>query len=424
MASVKIDLPYGHDKITVQVPSEKLTGVYLPRPLAPVSDPAQALRGALMHPVSSRPLRDMAAQAQRAAIAIEDATRPVPNSLLIDAVMVELKAGGLSPQQVVVIVATGLHRPMSDEELAHALGRWSGVVACENHDANNPQRLLRLGTTSLGTDISLNRSFLEADLRITTGDVEYHQFCGYGGGVKCVYPGLADAAAIRANHSRMDLPGTGPGAIDGNPVRREIDEVGRMARVSFNISLAMDAEHRIVAVRAGDPDLSFRQACRFIDEMYAVEVPRRADLVIASPGGHPKDIDLYQSQKAIEEATRVVEPGADVLVTARCGEGSGSELFEAWMQEAYTPDDIMRRIKENFVMGGHKAYQIAREVQRANVHLHSEIPPGRVRSWLMAPASLPDIDKLIARSRSVIVLPQATLVLARLSTNMRRQSHE
>lgn len=134
------------------------------------------------------------------------------------------------------------------------------------------------GTTSLGTEISINRSFLDADLRITTGDVEYHQFCGYGGGVKCVYPGLADAAAIRANHSRMDLPGTGPGSVDGNPVRREIDEVGRMARVNFNISIAMDAEHRIVAVRAGDPDLSFRQACRFIDKMYAVEVPRRADI--------------------------------------------------------------------------------------------------------------------------------------------------
>lgn len=418
MAPVTIELPYGDDKVTVQVPSEKLAGVFLPRSVTPVSDPAQAMRDALARPVSSPRLRDLAARARRAAIAIEDATRPVPNALLIDAVMGELEAGGMAPQRVVVIVATGLHRPMSDRELARALGRWFGVAACENHDANDPQRLTRLGTTSLGTEISLNRSFLEADLRITTGDVEYHQFCGYGGGVKCVYPGLADAAAIRMNHSRMDLPGTGPGAIDGNPVRREIDEVGRMAGVNFNVSIAMDAQHRVVAVCAGDPDVSFRQACRFIDEMYAVDVPRRTDLVLASPGGHPKDIDLYQSQKAIEEATQVVEPGADVVVTARCEEGSGSERFEAWMQEAYTAEDIIRRIRESFVMGGHKAYQIAREVQRANVHLYSEIPPGRVRSWLMTPVrSVADIDRLIARSRSVIVLPQATLVRTRLSTS-------
>lgn len=413
MAGIKIDLPYGDDKISVEVPSEKLIGTFLPRSLPRVSDPAEALREALAHPISSPRLRDSAARARRAAIVIEDATRPVPNALLLDAVMAELEAGGLTPRQVVVVVATGLHRPMTEEERARALGRWSGLVACENHDASDPQRLMRLGTTSLGTEISLNRTFLEADLRITTGDVEYHQFCGYGGGVKCVYPGLADAAAIRTNHSRMDLPGTGPGAIDGNPVRQEIDEVGRLARVDFNVSIALDAEHHLVAVRAGDPHLSFRQACRFIDEMYAVEVPRRADLVIASPGGHPKDIDLYQSQKAIEEATQVVEPGGNVLVTARCPEGSGSERFEAWMQQAYSADDIIRRIKASFVMGGHKAYQIAREVQHANIHLYSEIPPGRVRSWMMTPVRSPaDIDRLIARSQSILVLPQATLVRA------------
>ncbi len=144
--------------------------------------------------------------------------------------------------------------------------------------------------------------------------------------------------------------------------------------------------------------------------MYAVDVPRRAELVIASPGGHPKDIDLYQSQKAIEEATRVVKPQGDVLVTARCHEGSGSECFETWMDEADTPEDIVRRIKEDFVMGGHKAYQIARAVQRANIHLHCEIPPERVRRWFMEPVrSMAQIDKLITSAGSVSVLPQATL---------------
>jgi nickel-dependent lactate racemase len=413
MADIRIELPYGRQTIEIEVPSDKLVGTFLPRALAPVSDPAEALRDALANPVSSSRLRDLAAGTKSVAIAIEDATRPVPNALLVDAVMSELQVGGVSPQQVKVIVATGLHRPMTDKELAAALGRWFGAVEHENHDASDPQCLTLLGTTSLGTEISVNRSFMEADVRITTGDVEYHQFCGYGGGVKCVYPGLADAAAIRTNHSRMDLPGTGPGRIDGNPVREEINEVGRMAKVAFNVSVAMDAEHRIVAVRAGDPDLSFRQACRFVDEMYAIEVPRRADLVIASPGGHPKDIELYQSQKAIEEATQVVEPGGNVLITACCEEGSGSPRFEEWMDAAYSADDIIRRIQDEFVMGGHKAYQIAREVQRANVHLYSQISPGRVRSWMMTPVrSMQDMQRLIDEARSIIVLPQATLVRA------------
>ncbi len=416
MAHVTVELPYGHDTIAVHVPGEKLIGIFLPRSLPPVSDPAKAVRDALAHPVSGPRLRDRATAARHVAIVIEDATRSVPNALLIDAVMAELTAGGISPHQVAVIVATGLHRPMTEDELAGALGHWFGVVGCENHDANDPRRLTGLGTTSLGTAISLNRSFMQADLRITTGDVEYHQFCGYGGGVKCVYPGLADAAAIAMNHSRMDLPGTGPGLIDGNPVRDEIEEVGRMARVDVNVSVAMDTEHRIVGVRAGDPTLSFREACRWIDEMYAIDVPRRAHLVIASPGGHPKDIDLYQSQKAIEGATQVVRPGGGVLLAARCSEGSGSDRFEAWMAEAYSADDIIRRIRDTFVMGGHKAYHIAREVKRARVHLYSEIPPGRVRSYLMTPLrSVADMDRLIAQAESVMVLPQATLIRARVS---------
>ncbi len=416
MAHTKIDLPYGHDTIAIQIPSEKLVGTFVPRALTPASDPAEALREALANPVSSPRLKDLAAGTKSVAIGIEDSTRPVPNVLLVDAVMSELVAAGIRPQNVKVIVATGLHRPMTNDELAGALGRWFGVVGHENHDADNPQGLARLGKTSLGTEISVNRSFIEADLRITTGDVEYHQFCGYGGGVKCVYPGLADAAAIRMNHSRMDLPGTGPGRIDGNPVREEINEVGRIAKVDFNLSVAMDAAHRIVAVRAGDPDQSFRQACQFVDEMYAVEVPRRADLVIASPGGHPKDIELYQSQKAIEEATQVVKPCGNVLIAARCDEGSGSQRFEEWMDAAYSADDIIRRIQDEFVMGGHKAYQIAREVQRAKVHLYSEIPPGRVRSWMMNPTrSVHEIDQLIDRAQSVIVLPQATLVRSTIS---------
>ncbi len=413
----QIALPYGHDTISVTVPNDKLVGVFVPRSITPEPDPTSALHEALANPVSCDQLRDMASGARRVAVAIEDATRPVPNALLIDAVMTELQAGGISPNQVTVVVATGLHRPMTDDELQAALGRWLGLVHCESHDANDRQRLVRLGTTSLGTEISLNRAFMKADLRIITGDVEYHQFCGYGGGAKCVYPGMADAVAIRANHSRMDLPGTGPGRLDGNPVREEVDEVGRMAQVDFGVSVAMDASHRIIAARAGDPDLAFREASRFVDEMYSIEVPCRADLVIASPGGHPKDIDLYQSQKAIEEATQVVKPGGDVLVAARCAEGSGSQKFEVWMDEAFTPEDIIARIKENFVMGAHKAYQIAREVQRANVYLYSEIPPGRVRSWMMKPvASMADIDKLITSAESIIVLPQATLIRANVAS--------
>ena len=408
----RIELPYGDGTVAVSVPEEKLVGVFEPRELPPVADPAAALREALANPVGAPRLRDKARGVGSVAITVEDATRSVPKALLLDAVMEELTAADVACEAVTVVVATGLHRPLTRDELDQTLGRWAGRLRVENHDAHDPSRLTFLGRTKLGTEISVNRTFLEAELKITTGDVEYHQFCGYGGGAKGIYPGLADAAAIRANHSRMDLPGTGAGRIDGNPVREEIDEVGRLAGLDYNLSVAMDADHQIVAARAGDPDGSFREACRFVDDMYQVDVPRRADLVIASPGGHPKDIDLYQTQKAIEEATRVVKPGGDVVIVARCEEGSGSPLFEEWMDAAHTPEEIIARIREGFVMGGHKAYQIARELQRADIHLYTEIPPGRVRAWMMHPITSPDdVTSLVTAAESITVLPQATLTL-------------
>ena len=418
-----VELPYGDGTIAISVPGEKLLGVFEPRALPPVPDAAAALREALAEPIGAQRLRDMARGAASVAIVVEDASRAVPSALLVDAVMEELLAASVRPDAVKVIVATGLHRNLTPAEMNQTLGRWAGKLHIENHNAKDPDRLMRVGGTGLGTDVAINRTFMEADLKILTGDVEYHQFCGYSGGAKGVYPGLANADAIEANHSRMDLPGTGAGRLDGNPVRDEVDEVGRMVNVDHNLSVALDAQHRIVGACAGDVVESFRAACRFVDEMYLVEVPGRADLVIASAGGHPKDLDLYQSQKAIEEATLVVEPGGDVLVAARCEEGSGSEPFEQWMDEAFSPEDIIERIGEKFVMGGHKAYQIARELQRANVHLYSELPPGRVRAWMMNPiGSVDGIDELIDAAESVIVLPQATLTLTRLAEDGRQEA--
>jgi nickel-dependent lactate racemase len=411
----EVSLPYGDESVSFSIPEDKLVGVYEPRSLPPVSDPGMVLREALRSPVAAPPLRTRARDARSVVITVEDATRPVPKALLLDAVMEELLAGGVAIEAVSVVVATGLHRPLTRREMDETLGCWKDRLAVESHDASDVGGLVLLGTTSLGTEVSINRTFMEADLKILTGDVEYHQFAGYGGGVKSVYPGLADAAAIQTNHSRMDLPGTGSGRIDRNPVREEIDEVGRMAGVDYGLSVAMDEQHRIVAARAGDPDRSFREACRFIDQMYQVEVPRRADLVIASAGGHPKDLNLYQAQKALEEATHVVNPGGAVLAFARCEEGSGSPLFEEWMEAAYTSEEIIARIERDFVMGGHKAYQIAREVQRASIHLYSEVSPGRVRQWMMHPVgSLERVGELVDAAASIIVLPQATLTLTRL----------
>ena len=297
----RIALAYGRGSLEFEVPTEKLIGCFDPRRFPPLRDAAGELRRSLRQPIGSKPLREIAAGRRSAVVVIDDSTRSVPSALLLDAVMAELEAAGLEAGNVTVLAATGLHRPMTDEELRQAIGRWHGGVRAENHDAGDADRLSRVGVTSLGTELLVNQSYLEADLKILTGDVEHQQFCGFGGGGKSVYPGLADAEAIRRNHSRMELAGTGPGRLDGNPVRAEVDEAAKMAGVDFLLTVVLDPEHRIVSVHAGNVERAFREACAEADKMYRVAVPEHADLVIASAGGHPKDGTLYQAQKALKK---------------------------------------------------------------------------------------------------------------------------
>jgi nickel-dependent lactate racemase len=186
-----------------------------------------------------------------------------------------------------------------------------------------------------------------------------------------------------------------------------------MAGVDFLLCTVLDSDHQIVSIHAGELDAAFDEACAVVDQIYRVKVDRAADLVIASAGGHPRDASVYQAQKAISSAARIVRPGGDIVLVAACEEGSGSRLFEEWMERAYRPDDITTMLEKKFVMGGHKAYQIVRDLGRARVYLLSTIAPGRVRGWFLNPLrDAGEIGEMISRSQAVSVLPQATVTLA------------
>ncbi len=414
--SKTLTIPYATASLRFQVPEKKLLGSFAPAAVTPLADPGGEIRRALRNPLESPPLGELARGKQSAVVVIDDSTRAVPNALLLDGVIPELEAAGIALNQITVLAATGLHRPVTDEEFRHTLGRWHGVVRAENHDAEAEDGLVELGVTSLGSRIRLNRTFAEAELKILTGDVEHHQFCGFGGGAKSVYPGLVDSESIRRNHSRMDLPGAAPGVLDENPVRREIDEVGAMAGIDFLLSVVLNARHEVVSVHAGHWFQAFREACPVVDRIYRVSLPEPADLVIASPGGHPKDGTLYQAQKALRVAASAARTGGQVVLAAACPEGSGSQLFEHWMEEAFEPHEVVTRIKQAFVMGGHKAYQIARELSRVTVYLYSAIPPEKVRSWFMQPLEdWANVERLISDAGTVCVLPQASSTLAEVA---------
>ena len=407
---MEIAFAYGNAHIALDLPDERVLAVCRANGLPGVPDLAAEIERALRNPIESPSLESLAAGKKSAALVVDDVSRPVPYPEVLAPVLETLIRAGIHEDRISVIVATGLHRPMTSEELDSWIGPYRGRVRIFNHEPDDRSHLVDLGVTSLGTRIKINRTFADAELKVLTGDVDYHQFCGYGGGAKSVYPGLADRAAIETNHSRMEIPGTGMGRIEGNPVREEIDEAGRIAGVDFILNVVQNSRKEVVAAFAGDLIAAHRAGAQLIDRMYKLSVPARADVVIASPGGYPKDIDLYQSQKALSAARRVVRDGGRIFILAECREGHGSELFDRWMREARTPDDIFRRIRERFIMGGHKAYQYVRDMQGVEVYLYSSLPAEQVEAYWLKPLGSPqEILDLIRREDRIICLPDAAL---------------
>jgi nickel-dependent lactate racemase len=410
---MNVELKYGSGYLTLSVPDEQLIGIYRPMDLPGVDNLDKAVRQSLAKPVGSKRLEQIVGPNHKVAIVVDDATRAVPSAQLLTPIVDVLKQAGVSDSNICVIVATGLHRPMTEPELDKVLGNLEGRIRIINH--NSKSDLKYVGRTPLGTDISINKTFMEADVKILTGDVEFHQFCGYGGGAKSVHPGLADSDSICITHSRMELDGTGPGRIDGNPVREDIDAVGRLVGVDFIVNVVINQHKQVVNVFSGDMMAAFREGAKVCDSLYKVEVPHRADVVIASAGGFPKDIELYQAQKAIQSAVRVVKKGGKIILVAECREGHGSDLAYKWAKESKTIDDIFVRIKERFTMGGHKAYQLAMAAKWADIYLYSAIEPFVVEEFFLHPLTdVGQIERLINGENKVAVFPQATLTVAKV----------
>lgn len=366
-----LEFAYGGRRLAVGVPAANLLGVYAPRNMPAPDDAEALLRAALQHPIGTRRLREVAQAGQKVAIVISDLTRPCPSAHLLPPVLDELAAAGVADDAITIVIALGLHRPMTDGEIEAAVG--AGVtrrVRVLNHD---PDDTVRLGVTGAGTPVEFFRPLVAADLRVCLGNLEFHYFAGYSGGAKAILPGCASRATINANHAMMVHADAKAGRIDGNPVRRDIEEGVAMVGVDFLLNVVVDEEHRITAAVAGDVTAAHRAGCELIRQRGALPIPQRADVVLAGAGGWPKDVNLYQAQKALENAAYAVQPGGTIVLFAECREGFGSPVFEAWMREADSPDEILERIQRGFVIGGHKAAAIAAVLKRARIRLVSSM---------------------------------------------------
>jgi nickel-dependent lactate racemase len=224
-----------------------------------------------------------------------------------------------------------------------------------------------VGTTRRGTKVSVNPFLLDADFALAIGNVDVHYFAGYTGGYKAVVPGLAGRETIERNHSLMTLPNAEPAVVESNPVREDLEEAGQMTGLRCVVNVVQDERKRIVSSFAGDPIAAHRAAVKTVDDLVKVPVREPADIVVASAGGYPRDINLYQAHKAIENASHAVKNGGTIILVAECGEGFANKKFEDWMTNATSLDEIRERLSKQFVLGAHKAYALSKIARRAEI---------------------------------------------------------
>ena len=354
------------------------------------------------------------------------------------AILAHLVWGGMA-------VYFGLLRHISPIEIAANRGLWSLPIALlivwylgqfgevvphdilqryrvTCHDARREDQLSFLGDTSRGTPVWVNRDYLEREIRIVVGVIEPHQFVGFSGGVKSAAIGLSGYATVTHNHSMMAQPLARIGRYDDNPCRQDIEEMGRRIGVHLALNVILGEQKRIIRAIAGTPLDVMRQGILHVRSLNQVEVGRPYDMMIVSPGVHPKDVNIYQAQKALAHAALVTRPGGTILLAAACPDGTGSQAYEDWMRHPDMDSHeavIARFAREGYRIGPHKAFQISRDASRFRVLLHSDMPPRLVARLLLTPA--PDfhqaindaIDGLAPGSRiGIMPLANATIPVA------------
>ena len=374
---IKLEFGYGNGVQYVEVPQRNLIGVLQANEIAGVAGGAEAVVRALENPVASPKLRELAKRGQKIAIITSDISRPMPTCDVLPAVLDELYRADVKPEDITVVFALGTHRKHTEEEKKRLAGqRCYKEVRCEDSD---PDDCIRLGVTSHGTPVDITRTVAEADFRICLGNVEFHYFAGYSGGAKAIMPGVSTPEAIQMIHRMMVSADACAGKMEGNPIREDIEEAGAICGIDFIVNVVLDEHKRIVCAQAGDVIQAHRAACRYLDQMYRIPIPEKADIVIVSQGGAPKDANLYQTQKALDNAKHAVKKGGTIILIGACPEGLGSKKFEQWLLDAPDPHSMVQRIGENFELGGHKAAAIGMVLENASIDLVSLLDPQFVK---------------------------------------------
>jgi nickel-dependent lactate racemase len=379
---MRIKLPYGQKKSELKLQQKNFLGMLEPKKVSPVHDPDTEVRRALAEPITGPRLLDRVRPNNKILIVVSDISRPSPSHILLPPVLEELQAAGIEDKDITIVFALGIHRHQTEMEKIRLVGgHIYQRYRCIEHNTDD---CVYAGTTSLGIRAEILKEAMQADYIIATGNIEFHYFAGYSGGAKAVAPGLCSRATASANHSRFMHPGCRPGNIEGNSLRHELEEIADMAGVDFIVNAVLNGKKELLRVVAGDVRAAHRKGAQFLDRTARRIIDRQADIVVVSPGGYPKDIDLYQAHKAMEHALPALKKNGILILAGQCAEGLGVPAFADVFDANPRPQDLAEELDHHFVQGRHIACRIAAIHLKTPVYLVSGLPE-RTRNKLFFP---------------------------------------
>lgn len=329
---MKIPLAFGKSGLILELPDTSPVTVLGMAGAPPIADVGRELRNQLERPIGSPPLSALCRGKTTACVVVSDITRPVPNALLLAPILETLEVSGISRERTTILVANGLHRPSTAQEREEIIGRHIlERYHVFDHDARAEGEQRFLGKTGRGTPVLINKTYCDAQLKITTGFIEPHLMAGFSGGRKLVAPGCAGETTIKALHSPFFLehPACREGSIEGNPLHHELLEIARMAGHDFAVNVTLDRQRRLTGLFAGDPVQAHSEGVAFARRAVRAPLKTPADIVITTSAGYPLDLTYYQAIKGMTAALSAVRPGGVLIVAAECAEGLGSPEFAA-----------------------------------------------------------------------------------------------
>jgi len=351
-------------------------------------------------------------------IAINDKTRPVPYPKLIPGLIEQLTNFGILPNNISFFIANGTHVPDYDLSYLSLSRNFTDSYCFHQHDSRNASNLIELGRTQYDNPVLINRLFYNQDLKISVGNIEPHHFAGYSGGSKTVSIGLAGHETITCNHKLLLDPNSVACEYDKNKVRQEIEEIGDLVKLDLSLNCIQTSDLKIIKVYFDHPHQVMEKAIPFINQIYTTEINRKFDVVIASAGGHPKDINFYQAQKACSNASKLLNKNGKLFLIAECREGVGSSQYLNYVRNFSNPEDVIKSFEDApFIIGNHKAYLMAKIQTDNEVYLFSNINREIVKQLLINPIENPNtfISELIPTANTqVAIMPNAVTTIPRM----------